>query len=48
MKIKYFFKQFIIYFLLISWFIFINLNSTVEGISGDEVESKVTFVYEAF
>jgi hypothetical protein len=48
MKIRYFLKQFIIYFLLISWFLFININNAVTGMSGQEVKSKVTFVYEAF
>ena len=45
---KYFIKQFVIYFLLIIWFLFVQIDNTVDKLSGSEVTSTVKFVYEAF
>lgn len=45
---KYFLRQFIIYILLVSAFLFININSVKDDLRGKEVTSTVKFVYEAF
>ena len=45
---KYFFRSFFIYLLLIIGFLFILIDKNVEDLSGQDVESSVTFVYEAF
>ena len=45
---KYFFRTFLIYLLLIIGFLFILIDKNVEDLSGQDVESTVTFVYEAF
>ncbi len=45
---QYFFKSFLIYLLLISGFLFIVIDRNVNDLSGQEVESTVQFVYEAF
>ena len=45
---KYFFRSFCIYLLLIIGFLFILIDKNVEDLSGQDVESTVTFVYEAF
>lgn len=45
---KYFFKTFIIYFLLIVGLLFINIDKNIDDLSGKDVESTVEFVYEAF
>jgi len=45
---KYFFRQFIIYFLLAVGFLFVNIDNAVDDLSGKEVKSTVKFVYEAF
>ena len=44
---KYFFRSFFIYLLLIIGFLFILIDKNVEDLSGQDVESTVTFVYEA-
>lgn len=45
---QYFLKSFLIYLLLISGFLFIVVDRNVNDLSGQEVESTVQFVYEAF
>ena len=45
---KYFFRSFFIYLLLIIGFLFILIDKNVEDLSGQDVESTVKFVYEAF
>ncbi|MDD2895988.1 MAG: hypothetical protein PHG81_08195 [Aliarcobacter sp.] len=45
---KYFFKTFLIYLLLIIGFSFILIDKSIEDLSGQDVESTVEFVYEAF
>ena len=45
---KYFFRSFFINLLLIIGFLFILIDKNVEDLSGQDVESTVTFVYEAF
>jgi hypothetical protein len=45
---KYFFKSFFIYLLLIIGFLYIVVDRNVNDLSGQEVESTVNFVYEAF
>lgn len=45
---KYFFKIFLIYLLLIIGFLYIIVDKNVNDLSGQEVESTVNFVYEAF
>ena len=51
---KYFFRSFFIYLLLIIGFSFIVidrniiLDQNIDDLSGQDVESTVTFVYEAF
>jgi lipopolysaccharide export LptBFGC system permease protein LptF len=45
---KYFLKTFFIYLLLISGFLFINLDKNISDLSGQESISTVEFVYEAF
>ena len=45
---KYFFRSFFIYLLLFIGFLFILIDKNVEELSGQDVESTVTFVYEAF
>lgn len=45
---KYFFKSFLIYLLLIIGFLYIVVDKNVNDLSGQEVESTVNFVYEAF
>ena len=45
---KYFFRSFFIYLLLIIGFLFILIDKNIEDLSGQDVESTVTFVYEAF
>ena len=44
---KYFFRSFFIYLLLIIGFLFIFIDKNVEDLSGQDVESTVAFVYEA-
>ena len=44
----YFFKTFLIYFLLIVGFSFIIIDENIDDLSGQDVESTVEFVYEAF
>ena len=45
---KYFFRTFLIYILLIIGFSFIIIDGNIDDLSGQEVESTVEFVYEAF
>ena len=45
---KYFFRTFLIYILLIIGFSFIIIDEYIDDLSGQEVESTVEFVYEAF
>ena len=45
---KYFFSKFLIYLLLIIGFTFILIDNNIDDLSGDDVESTVKFVYEAF
>ena len=45
---KYFLKSFLIYLLLIIGFLYIVVDKNVNDLSGQEVESTVNFVYEAF
>ena len=45
---KYFFRTFLIYLLLIIGFSFIIIDRNISDLSGQEVESTVEFVYEAF
>ena len=45
---QYFFKSFLIYLLLIIGFLYIVVDKNVNDLSGQEVESTVNFVYEAF
>ena len=45
---KYFFRNFLIYLLLIVGFSFIIIDENIDDLSGQEVESTVEFVYEAF
>jgi len=45
---KYFFKQFIIYFLLCIGFLGIYTYSAIDDLNGKVTESNVKFVYEAF
>ena len=45
---KYFFKIFLIYLLLIIGFLYIIVDKNINDLSGQEVESTVNFVYEAF
>ena len=45
---KYFFRTFLIYLLLIIGFSFIIIDENIDDLSGQEVESIVEFVYEAF
>lgn len=45
---KYFFRNFIIYLLLIIGFSFILIDGNIDDLSGKDVESTVEFVYEAF
>ena len=45
---KYFFRNFLIYLLLTIGFLFILIDKNVEDLSGQDVESTVKFVYEAF
>ena len=45
---KYFFRSFFIYLLLIIGFLFILIDKNIEDLSGQDVESTVKFVYEAF
>lgn len=45
---RYFLKTFLIYLLLISGFLFINLDKNISDLSGQESKSTVEFVYEAF
>ena len=45
---KYFFRTFLIYLLLIIGFSFIIIYGNIDDLSGQEVESTVEFVYEAF
>ena len=44
----YFFRNFIIYLLLIVGFSFILIDANINDLSGKDVESTVEFVYEAF
>ena len=44
----YFFRTFVIYLLLIIGFSFIILDQNIDDLSGQDVESTVEFVYEAF
>ena len=45
---KYFFSKFLIYLLLIIGFTFILIDNNIDDLSGDDIESTVKFVYEAF
>ena len=45
---QYFLKSFLVYLLLITGFLFIVLDRNINDLSGQEVESTVQFVYEAF
>ncbi len=45
---QYFFRSFLIYLLLIVGFLFIVVDRNINDLSGQEVESTVQFVYEAF
>jgi len=45
---KYFIRQFIIYFLLLSWFLFSEIKNISDEFAGKKVETTVKFVYEAF
>lgn len=45
---KYFFKTFLIYLLLIIGFSFFIIDRNIDDLSGQDVESTVEFVYEAF
>ena len=45
---KYFLRTFIIYILLIIGFSFFLIDRNIEDLSGQDVESNVKFVYEAF
>ncbi len=45
---KYFFRTFLVYVLLIIGFSFIIIDENIDDLSGQEVESTVEFVYEAF
>ena len=45
---KDFFKSFLIYLLLIIGFLYIVVDKNINDLSGQEVESTVNFVYEAF
>ena len=45
---KYFFRTFLIYLLLIVGFSFILIDKNIDDLSGQEVESTVEFVYEVF
>ena len=45
---KYFLRQFVIYLLLISWYIYANIDNDVKQLCGNKAESTVKFVYEAF
>ena len=45
---NYFFRTFVIYLLLIIGFSFIILDQNIDDLSGQDVESTVKFVYEAF
>ena len=45
---NYFFRTFVIYLLLIIGFSFIILDQNIDDLSGQDVESTVEFVYEAF
>jgi hypothetical protein len=44
----YFFRSFLIYLLLIIGFLYIVVDKNINDLSGQEVESTVQFVYEAF
>ena len=45
---NYFFRTFVIYLLLIIGFLYIVVDKNINDLSGQEVESTVQFVYEAF
>jgi len=45
---QYFFRNFVIYLLLIIGFSFILIDGNIDDLSGKDVESTVEFVYEAF
>ncbi|QKF67014.1 hypothetical protein AVENP_1460 [Arcobacter venerupis] len=45
---KYFFRNFFIYLLLIIGFSFFIIDKNIEDLSGQDPESTVEFVYEAF
>jgi len=45
---RYFLRQFIIYTLLFSGLLFIQLNKAFNNLNGEEPKSTVKFVYEAF
>lgn len=45
---KYFFKSFLIYLLLIIGFSFILIDKNIDDLGGQKVVSTVKFVYEAF
>ena len=45
---RYFFRTFLIYLLLIIGISFIIIDENIDDLSGQEVESTVEFVYEAF
>lgn len=45
---RYFFKNLLIYLLLIIGFSFFIIDRNIDDLSGQDVESTVEFVYEAF
>jgi lipopolysaccharide export LptBFGC system permease protein LptF len=46
--VRYFLRTFFIYLLLILGFSFFFIDRNIEDLSGQDVESNVKFVYEAF
>ncbi|MGE4382421.1 MAG: hypothetical protein AB7D41_04400 [Arcobacter sp.] len=44
----YFFKNFVIYFLLIIGILFISIDKNVSDLNGKDTDSEVEFVYEEF
>ncbi|WP_418178776.1 hypothetical protein ACNSOO_06900 [Aliarcobacter lanthieri] len=45
---RYFFKFFLIYLLLIFGFLYIIYDKNISDLSGQDVDSTVEFVYEEF
>jgi hypothetical protein len=44
----YFFKNFVIYFLLIIGILFISIDKNISDLNGKDTDSEVEFVYEEF